>query len=93
MRPVFLTSITTIAGLAPMILETSFQAQFLIPMAASLAFGLGLTTLLVLFQVPVLYLYYCIILEAFGFDPTRSILHTDENEVGESVTGTTPSHA
>lgn len=83
MRPVFLTSITTIAGLAPMIMEKSFQAQFLVPMAASLAFGLGLTTFLVLFQVPVLYLFYCMILEYFGFDPTRSILHADEDEAGE----------
>jgi multidrug efflux pump subunit AcrB len=96
MRPVFLTSITTIAGLAPMILEKSFQAQFLIPMAASLAFGLGLTTLLVLFQVPVLYLYYCIILEFFGFDPSRALAHADEDEAGEkapAATGTNPVHA
>lgn len=85
MRPVFLTSITTIAGLAPMILEKSFQAQFLIPMAASLAFGLGLTTLLVLFQVPVLYLFYCMVLEFFGFDPTRALAHADEEEVGENA--------
>lgn len=85
MRPVFLTSITTIAGLAPMIMEKSFQAQFLVPMAASLAFGLGLTTFLVLFQVPVLYLFYCIVLESFGFDPTRTILHKDEDQLGEAA--------
>jgi multidrug efflux pump subunit AcrB len=39
-RPVLLTSMTTVAGLAPMLMETSFQAQVLVPMAASLAFGL-----------------------------------------------------
>lgn len=94
MRPVFLTSITTIAGLAPMIMEKSFQAQFLVPMAASLAFGLGLTTFLVLFQVPVLYLFYCMILEFFGFDPTRSIAHADEDEAGEKTpTTVTAAHA
>jgi hydrophobic/amphiphilic exporter-1 (mainly G- bacteria), HAE1 family len=94
MRPVFLTSITTIAGLAPMIMEKSFQAQFLVPMAASLAFGLGLTTLLVLFQVPVLYLFYCIVLEFFGFDPTRAIAHSDEDEAGETPpTTVTAAHA
>lgn len=96
MRPVFLTSITTIAGLAPMILETSFQAQFLIPMAASLAFGLGLTTFLVLFQVPVLYLFYCIILEFFGFDPTQALTHSEEEQVGQATqpqADSVPAHA
>jgi hydrophobic/amphiphilic exporter-1 (mainly G- bacteria), HAE1 family len=93
MRPVFLTSITTIAGLAPMIMEKSFQAQFLVPMAASLAFGLGLTTFLVLFQVPVLYLFYCIVLESFGFDPTRTILHKDEDQLGEAAPAATAVHA
>jgi multidrug efflux pump subunit AcrB len=54
-RPILLTSITTIAGLMPLILETSLQAQILIPMAASLAFGLTSATLAGLFLVPVLY--------------------------------------
>ena len=57
-RPVFLTSITTIGGLLPLLLETSFQAQFLIPMATSMAFGLALTTLLVLILVPVMYSFF-----------------------------------
>jgi multidrug efflux pump subunit AcrB len=57
-RPVFLTSITTIGGLLPLLLETSFQAQFLIPMATSMAFGLTLTTLLVLILVPVMYSFF-----------------------------------
>ncbi len=57
-RPVLLTSLTTIGGLSPLILERSLQAQFLIPMAVSLCFGLLFTTVLVLFFVPVLYLTY-----------------------------------
>ncbi|QGJ72183.1 Efflux RND transporter permease subunit [Planctomycetales bacterium 10988] len=58
-RPVLLTSVTTIAGMVPILLETSRQAQILIPMATSLAFGLMLTTLLVLILVPsIFYLYY-----------------------------------
>ena len=57
-RPVMLTSMTTIAGLLPMLLEQSFQAQILIPMATSLCFGLMLTTVLVLFLVPTYYLVY-----------------------------------
>jgi HAE1 family hydrophobic/amphiphilic exporter-1 len=51
-----LTSITTIAGLFPLLLESSFQAQFLIPMAVSICFGLLVATALTLLYVPVLYL-------------------------------------
>ncbi|MCB1734302.1 MAG: efflux RND transporter permease subunit [Gammaproteobacteria bacterium] len=54
LRAVLLTSLTTIAGLSPLLFETSFQAQFLIPMATSIAFGLAFATFLVLFIVPTL---------------------------------------
>ncbi|MCP4021376.1 MAG: efflux RND transporter permease subunit, partial [Desulfobacteraceae bacterium] len=54
-RPVLLTTITTVAGLFPLLLETSFQAQFLIPMAVSISFGLIAATLLTLVFVPSLY--------------------------------------
>jgi len=54
LRAVMLTSLTTIGGLTPLLFETSLQAQFLIPMATSIAFGLGYSTLLVLFVIPVL---------------------------------------
>ena len=57
-RPVFLTSVTTIGGLLPLLFEKSFQAQFLIPMATALAFGLATTTLLVLILVPVMYSFF-----------------------------------
>ena len=53
-RAIFLTSITTIAGLAPLIFETSFQAQFLIPMAISIAYGIGIATFLTLYFLPLL---------------------------------------
>jgi multidrug efflux pump subunit AcrB len=52
LRAVLLTSLTTIAGLAPILFETSLQAQFLIPMAVSIVFGLLLGTLLILLVVP-----------------------------------------
>jgi multidrug efflux pump subunit AcrB len=55
-RPVLLTSVTTIAGLMPILLERSFQAQFLIPMAISICFGLLAATFLTLLYVPALYL-------------------------------------
>jgi multidrug efflux pump subunit AcrB len=58
LRAIFLTSVTTVAGLLPMLLEKSFQAQVLIPMATSLAFGLIASTALVLFVVPLLYRLY-----------------------------------
>ena len=61
-RPVILTSATTIAGLLPILVETSFQAQILIPMATSLSFGLLLATLLVLILVPTFFrIYYDVI--------------------------------
>ena len=52
LRPVFLTSVTTICGLSTLMFERSLQAQFLIPMATTIVFGLAITTLLVLFVVP-----------------------------------------
>ena len=55
-RPVILTSVTTIAGLMPLMLERSFQAQFLIPMAVSITFGLLAATVLTLVLVPALYM-------------------------------------
>ncbi len=53
-RAIFLTSATTVAGLAPLILEKSFQAQFLIPMAISIAYGITIATILTLLLLPVL---------------------------------------
>ena len=54
-RPILLTSLTTFFGLVPMILETSVQAQFLVPMAVSLGFGVLFVTVIVLLVVPALY--------------------------------------
>ena len=71
-RPVFLTSVTTIGGLFPLMTETSFQAQFLVPMATSLVFGLAATTLIVLVLVPVMYSF-------FGTS-ARSVMIDDESD-------------
>ncbi len=57
-RAIILTTITTVAGLYPLILEKSFQAQFLIPMAVSVAFGVLFGTIIILFYFPVLILYF-----------------------------------
>ncbi|TGV04047.1 efflux RND transporter permease subunit [Flavivirga rizhaonensis] len=53
-RAIFLTSLTTIAGLAPLMLEKSRQAQFLIPMAISIAYGIAIATILTLVMLPLL---------------------------------------
>jgi len=65
-RPIMLTSMTTIAGLIPLLTEKSFQAQLLIPMASSLAFGLMLATALVLLLIPVLYMLYLLTLQSLN---------------------------
>jgi multidrug efflux pump subunit AcrB len=54
-RPILLTTLTTFLGLMPMILETSLQARFLIPMAISLGFGVVFATAITLVLVPCLY--------------------------------------
>jgi len=55
-RAILLTSLTTFFGLAPLLLETEVQAQFLKPMAASLAFGIVFATVITLFLLPILFL-------------------------------------
>jgi multidrug efflux pump subunit AcrB len=60
-RPILLTSLTTAAGITPLMLERSVQAQFLIPMAVALAFGVLFSTFITLGLVPALY----VILEDF----------------------------
>lgn len=54
LRAVVLTSLTTIGGLLPLMFETSLQARFILPMAITIVFGLGVATLLVLIVVPAL---------------------------------------
>jgi multidrug efflux pump subunit AcrB len=54
-RAILLTSLTTFFGLLPILLESSMQAQFLIPMATSLAFGIVFATVITLLLIPCLY--------------------------------------
>ena len=54
LRPIILTSLTTTIGLFPVLLEKSIQAQFLIPMAISLAYGVAIGTIFILIFLPVL---------------------------------------
>jgi len=62
-RAIFLTSFTTVAGVFPLLLETSMQAQVLIPIVVSIAFGISMSTVLVLLFLPALYAIF----EDFGF--------------------------
>ncbi len=55
-RAILLTSVTTVAGLLPLLLETSLQAKVVIPLAISLAFGLTTATLMVMFVIPAFYM-------------------------------------
>ena len=54
-RPILLTSVTTFLGLTPLLLEKSLQAQFLVPMAISLGFGVLFATVITLLLVPITY--------------------------------------
>lgn len=62
-RAIFLTSLTTVAGMLPLLSETSLQAQILIPLVASVVFGMITSTILLIFVLPSSYA----ILEDFGF--------------------------
>ncbi|HRE92415.1 MAG TPA: efflux RND transporter permease subunit, partial [Myxococcota bacterium] len=66
-RPIWLTSLTTFLGLAPMIFETSVQARFLIPMAIGLGFGVLFATVSSLVSIPALFLVLEDIKQLFGF--------------------------
>ncbi len=57
-RPIMLTTLTTFGGLAPVIFETSLQAQYIIPMAISLGFGILFATMIILVLVPCMYLIF-----------------------------------
>jgi multidrug efflux pump subunit AcrB len=75
-RPVILTSLTTFVGLMPLLFEQSTQAQFLIPMAISLGFGILFATVITLIMVPVNYMLLEGVVSFFrrlyGFEPEKS---------------------
>ncbi|MGK0273120.1 MAG: HAE1 family hydrophobic/amphiphilic exporter-1 [Cocleimonas sp.] len=74
-RAIFLTSVTTVAGMAPLLLETSLQAQVLIPLVTSIVFGMLTSTFLVLFVLPAAYG----IMEDIGFIELTEEENTIEN--------------
>jgi multidrug efflux pump subunit AcrB len=80
LRPILLTTLTTAVGLAPLILETSRQAQFLIPMAVAVAYGLAFGTFILLVVLPASFL----VLNRVRVFYARRILRK-ENITAESV--------
>lgn len=75
-RPVILTSLTTFLGLLPLLFEKSTQAQFLIPMAVSLAFGILFATLITLIMVPI---NYMILEDLRGLFSAKNDREADQN--------------
>ncbi|MCA9047927.1 MAG: efflux RND transporter permease subunit, partial [Planctomycetaceae bacterium] len=84
-RPVLLTSLTTICGLLPILAEQSFQAQLVIPMAASLCFGLMLSTALVLILVPTFYYVYGRVIGIRNEQILHQLTGTNISEPGDSA--------
>jgi len=87
LRAILLTTLTTAAGLTPMMFETSFQAKFLIPMAVTLTFGLVFATALTLVLVPALNMVYFDCLVALRRKRTgwADDLDAPDDETGETV--------
>lgn len=81
-RPIVLTTLTTALGLTPLLFETSPQAQFLIPMAVSLGFGIVISGFMVLFVTPAV---------AVITEDLRQLVRSDRRD--PDVAGTTPGHA
>jgi multidrug efflux pump subunit AcrB len=82
-RAIMLTSLTTFAGLTPLMLESSMQARMLIPMGISLAFGVIFATAITLLLVPCLYLILEDLARAFYSlrSPERAPWHTPVAEL------------
>ncbi|MCA9259830.1 MAG: efflux RND transporter permease subunit, partial [Planctomycetales bacterium] len=91
LRPILLTSFTTIGGLLPLMFEQSFQAQILIPMAVSICFGLMASTLLCLILVPTFYSLQARFLHAFvDGSPHDAHLGDEPAELAGPATGFAP---
>jgi multidrug efflux pump subunit AcrB len=84
-RPVFLTSATTIGGLLPILTETSFQAQMLIPVAISIGFGVLFAMVLVLFLVPISYSILAQVLQRFGVEIGTTLQEEDWVEIDSAI--------
>ncbi len=83
-RPILLTTLTTFFGLMPMILEKSFQARILVPMAISMGFGILFSTAIILLLVPSLYISLEDVKNLFGIKNIEEAIKEVKEEKGES---------
>ncbi len=91
-RPIVLTSVTTFAGLTPLLLERSMGAQFLIPMALSLAFGVIFATVISLFMVPSSYVVLEDLKALFSRDGRFASAGDAPGASGTEATGVSAGH-
>ncbi|MEE2748950.1 MAG: hypothetical protein VX474_03165, partial [Pseudomonadota bacterium] len=82
-RPILLTTLTTFGGLAPMVFETSRQAQFIAPMAVSLGFGILFTTFVCLLVLPALYIMLSNVLDKLGLSDVEGNDSADDSEFAD----------
>ena len=85
LRAILLTTLTTIAGLTPLMFETSLQAKFLIPMAVTLTFGLAFATLLTLIIVPTLNMIFFDFKQLTGWSQPTSAQSSPPREAMQTV--------
>jgi multidrug efflux pump subunit AcrB len=88
LRAVLLTSLTTVGGLAPLLFETSLQAQFLLPMAITLAWGLATATFLVLLVVPAVLGIQEDVRRRFGRTRSARVIDVDAEAIEDAEHGT-----
>ena len=88
LRAVLLTSLTTVGGLAPLLFETSLQAQFLLPMAITLAWGLATATFLVLLVVPAVLGIQEDVRRRFGRTRSARVIDVDAEAIEDAENGT-----
>ena len=89
LRPILLTTLTTVAGLTPLMFETSFQAKFLIPMAVTLTFGLVFATALTLVIVPAINMIFFDLQTAVSRALSRRSSEGESTETKPATVGAT----
>lgn len=84
-RPILLTSMTTFLGVSPLIMETSFQAQFLIPLAVSIGFGVLFGTVIIIFAIPAVFIAQAKLFRSFRKEGVQMERAANDSLVEEGV--------
>lgn len=85
-RPILLTSVTTFLGVFPLIMETSLQAQFLIPLAVSIGFGVLFGTVIIIFAIPAVFIAQAKLFRSFKHPETSSNAVANDGEAEKDQT-------